>query len=105
MTTVRSSGRPKYATGLLELRAMPMNSFLRQRGMPGASVGMIVMRDRKYEAVLGVQFPSRPWVTARCRIRGTSIVVLEPDLGRDVADAVIAVAEVSIVTWSVAGTF
>ena len=47
IVTVRSSGRPKYSTGLAELREIATNSFLRQRAMPGLSVGTIVICDRK----------------------------------------------------------
>ena len=45
--TVWSSGRPNSATGLAALRAMATKSFLRQGAIPGASVGTIVMRERK----------------------------------------------------------
>ena len=47
MTTVRSSGSRKYVTGLAALRATAMNSLLRQRRMVGASVGTMVIRERK----------------------------------------------------------
>ena len=50
MITVRSPGRPKCSIGLAALRAIAMKSFLRHVAMPGAAVGVIVIRDTKYEA-------------------------------------------------------
>ena len=47
MITVRSPGSPKWSIGLDALRAIAMNRFLRQRCMPGASVGVIVIREAK----------------------------------------------------------
>ena len=47
ITTVCSSGSPKYAAGLAALRARPRNSALRQRRMPGVWLGRRVARDRK----------------------------------------------------------
>ena len=47
ITTVRSSGRLKYPTGLAALRAIAANSFLRQRAMHGSSVIEIEAREMK----------------------------------------------------------
>ena len=47
MMTVRSAGSPKWSIALDALRAIAMNRFLRQRCMPGASVGVIVIRETK----------------------------------------------------------
>jgi len=45
--TVRWLGSPKASIGLLELRAIPMNSFFRHRAIPAVSVCTIVMRETK----------------------------------------------------------
>ena len=45
--TVRGLGRRKWSIGLVALRAIPMKSCLRQRDMPGALVGTMVMRETK----------------------------------------------------------
>lgn len=45
--TVRAFGSPKCSIGLFALRAIMMNRRLRQRFIPGVSVGVIVMRDMK----------------------------------------------------------
>ena len=45
--TVRLLGSPKWLIGLDALRAMAMNSCLRQRCIPGSSVGVIVIRETK----------------------------------------------------------
>ena len=47
MITVRSPGSPKWSMALAALRAMAMNRLLRQRCMPGSSVGVIVIRETK----------------------------------------------------------
>ena len=47
MITVRSAGSPKWSIALDALRAIAMNRFLRQRCIPGASVGVIVIRETK----------------------------------------------------------
>ena len=44
---VRSTGSRKASIGLAELRAISMNNSLRQRLMPGALVGVIVIRETK----------------------------------------------------------
>ena len=43
--TVRSGGSPNCSIGLAALRAMVMNSALRQRFMPGAGVAVIIIRE------------------------------------------------------------
>ena len=45
--TVRSVGSPKCSIAVDALRAMAMNRLLRQCCMPGASVGVMVMRETK----------------------------------------------------------
>jgi Virulence factor BrkB len=47
ITTVRSSGSAKYSTGSAEVLEIAWNSFLRHLAIPGASVGTMVIRDRK----------------------------------------------------------
>jgi hypothetical protein len=62
---VRSTGRRKCTTGSDALRARAMNSFFCQRRVPWANVATMVIRDRKYDAVLTWQSPSRPRRIAR----------------------------------------
>ena len=45
--TVRFLGSPKWLIGLDALRAMAMKSCLRQRCIPGASLGVIAIRETK----------------------------------------------------------
>ena len=47
MITVRLPGRPKCSIGLAALRAIAMKSFLRHVFIPGAAVGVIVIRETK----------------------------------------------------------
>ena len=72
MITVRSLGSLKASIGLAALRAIAMNSLLRQHRIGGASVGVIVIRERKYWACSRSRyFSSRPCLRQRLSSSGT----------------------------------
>ena len=91
---VRSIGSPKYSTGFAALWATVRKSRFCQRGMPGASVRTMVIRDRKYVAwSTSMSTSSSRSAAASERLRHVWFV-LETEPGGDVGDAVVAVAEV-----------